>query len=103
MRLLARRLSDVTDMSLRKRNCRVIVRNLSFQAAEFNVADKLGKFGPLLEVASPRVTVALTQVMMMMMMMMMMMVMMVIITTACNTVSYCYHLFLNFFRLFYLF
>ena len=40
---------------LRKRHTRVIIRNLSFQATEDNVADKLLKFGPLVEVNIPRV------------------------------------------------
>ena len=47
---MLRRVCDITDLSLRKRKCRVIVRNLSFLATEVNVADKLGKFGPLVEV-----------------------------------------------------
>ena len=53
--LMARLCSNVTLSQLRKRHCRVIIRNLSFQATEENVATKLGKYGPLVEVAIPMV------------------------------------------------
>lgn len=56
-KLVVRILSDVTDITLRKQKCRVIIRNLSFQATEENIATKLSKFGPLLEVSIPYVTV----------------------------------------------
>ena len=53
--MVARSLATLTAPALRKRHCRVIVRNLSFEATEQNVADKLSKFGPLTEVSLPRV------------------------------------------------
>lgn len=57
-RLVARTLADVLeDQALRKRKCRVIIRNLSFQATEQNVIDKMGRFGPIAEVDLPQVTV----------------------------------------------
>jgi RNA recognition motif-containing protein len=56
-KLVLRRLCDITDPLLRKRKCRVIVRNLSFLATEANVADKLSKYGPLVEVNVPLVPV----------------------------------------------
>ena len=55
--LVVRRLADVASDELRKRRNRVIVRNLSFQATEQNIADRLAKFGPLTEVFIPRVSV----------------------------------------------
>ena len=54
-RLVLRPLTALTAPDLRKRRCRVIVRNLSFEATERNVADKLGRFGPLVSVEVPKV------------------------------------------------
>jgi nucleolar protein 4 len=56
-KFVARTLAQLTAVDLRKRHCRLIVRNLSFEANEANVADKLGQFGPLVEVNIPRVLV----------------------------------------------
>lgn len=56
-RFVARRLADITAADLRKRKCRLIIHNLSFQAIEKNIIDKLKKFGPLVEVEIPRVTI----------------------------------------------
>lgn len=56
-RLVARSLADLTEIELRKRKCRVIIRNLSFQATQQNVIDKLKKFGPIAEVEIPTMTV----------------------------------------------
>ena len=50
--------ADITDALLRKRKCRLIIRNLSFQATNQNVIDKLQKFGPIVEVSIPVVEVA---------------------------------------------
>jgi nucleolar protein 4 len=47
--------ADITIARLRKRKCRVILRNLSFQATSDNVATRLSKFGPLVEVTLPMV------------------------------------------------
>lgn len=49
-KLLVRKLNDITEVDYRKRKCRLILRNLSFLATEANVADKMSKFGPLVEV-----------------------------------------------------
>lgn len=49
-----RTLAQLTPPLYRKRHCRLIIRNLSFQASEENIADKLGKYGPLSEVSIPR-------------------------------------------------
>jgi len=48
-----RTLAQLTQPQFRKRHCRLNVHNLSFQASEMNIADKLGRFGPLAEVAMP--------------------------------------------------
>lgn len=56
-KLVARTLAEVTEAVLRKRRCRVIVRNLSFQATEQNVLDKLARFGPIVDVDVPRMLV----------------------------------------------
>ena len=56
-RLSARLLKDVTPPELRKQKCRVILRNLSFHAVEENVASKMSRCGPLVEVSIPRVEV----------------------------------------------
>lgn len=56
-KLMARLLSEVCELEHRKRKCRVILRNLSFQAIEENISSKLCKFGPLSEVYIPRVEV----------------------------------------------
>ena len=57
-RLVLRPLTALTAPDLRKRRGRVIVRNLSFEATERNVADKLGRFGPLVSVEVPKVAKA---------------------------------------------
>ncbi|RYG64603.1 hypothetical protein EON64_13655, partial [archaeon] len=52
--LQGRLLSEIEhDEALRKRKCRVIVRNVSFQACEVNVLDKLTSFGPLVQLDMP--------------------------------------------------
>lgn len=56
-KLFARRLADVTDVRLRKKKCRLILRNLSFQASVANVLDRMSRFGPLVEASLPTVTV----------------------------------------------
>lgn len=56
-RVVAVLLKNVTEKRLRKRKCRLILRNLSFQATEENIATKLMTFGPLTEVAIARVPV----------------------------------------------
>jgi RNA recognition motif-containing protein len=53
----ARSVNIITEARLRKRKCRLILRNLSFQATETNIATKLMTFGPLTEVAIARVPV----------------------------------------------
>ena len=52
-KMYVRTLAQLTLPEFRKRHCRLIVRNLSFQATEINIADKLGKWGPLAEVNMP--------------------------------------------------
>lgn len=52
-KLVARNLSELTEVDLRKRKCRLIVRNLSFQSTEQNLVDKMSKFGPLVSVEIP--------------------------------------------------
>lgn len=59
-RLVIRTVADITSMEYRKRKCRLIIHNLSFQAIEKNIVDKLKKFGPLVEVELPRVTIQKT-------------------------------------------
>ena len=57
VRLVARSMAHVIlNRASRQRQCRVIVRNLSFLATETNVASKLSKFGPIVEVSIPRVS-----------------------------------------------
>jgi nucleolar protein 4 len=56
-KLTCRSLKDVTPVDSRKQKCRLILRNLSFQAVEENVATRLLKFGPLVEVSIPRIEV----------------------------------------------
>lgn len=56
-RLVARLLSDITLTEHRKRKCRLIIRNLSFQAIERNIIDKMQKFGPLVSVEIPTETI----------------------------------------------
>eukprot|EP01031_Cornospumella_fuschlensis_P031851 gene31851-38512_t len=52
--LQGRLLSEIEhDETLRKRKCRVIVRNLSFQASEVNVLDKMTHYGPLVQMDMP--------------------------------------------------
>ena len=53
-KLTARILTQLTHPDLRKRKCRVIIRNLSFLATEQNVVDKMGRFGPIVSVEIPR-------------------------------------------------
>jgi len=52
-----RSLADITELHLRKKKCRLILRNLSFQATEQNILDRLSQFGPIVEVMIPRVEV----------------------------------------------
>jgi nucleolar protein 4 len=52
-KLCVRTLAQLTQPNFRKRHCRLIIRNISFQANIENVADKLGRFGPLAEVSLP--------------------------------------------------
>jgi RNA recognition motif-containing protein len=56
-KLMCRAVKDVTPLDTRKQKCRLILRNLSFQATEENVATRLMKFGPLVEVTIPRLEV----------------------------------------------
>jgi nucleolar protein 4 len=56
-KLFIRSLADIVDTSLQRKKCRLIIRNLSFQATEQNIIDKLGKFGPIFEVSIPKVEV----------------------------------------------
>lgn len=56
-KLIVRTLADATEPHLRRRKCRVIVRNLSFQATEFNVGERLSRFGPIVDINLPRVEV----------------------------------------------
>jgi len=59
-RLVVRIVNDITcDDALRKRKNRLIIRNLSFQATEENIIDKLSKFGPIVEASIPKVFVPL--------------------------------------------
>eukprot|EP00605_Chrysophyceae_sp_TOSAG23-4_P003014 GSChrysophyteH1.ASY1.ANO1.3319.1 assembled CDS len=44
---------SLTQPVYRKRHCRLIIRNLSFQATLTNVVDKMGRYGPLVEVTVP--------------------------------------------------
>ncbi len=60
-KLYCRLVSDITPMTLRKKKCRIIIRNLSFQANERNILDKLKKFGPITEIDLPRTTVEKTK------------------------------------------
>ena len=53
----ARPVNLLTEPRLRKRKCRLILRNLSFQATESNIASRLLQFGPLTEVSIARVAV----------------------------------------------
>lgn len=54
----ARSVNHITEPRLRKRKCRLILRNLSFQATESNISSKLMTFGPLTEVSIARVPVS---------------------------------------------
>ena len=59
-KLIVRYLSDITLIEFRKRKCRLIIRNLSFQATEQNVIDKLSSYGPIVSVELPKRTVILS-------------------------------------------
>lgn len=50
-------LTEVTDQRHRKKRCRLIVRNLAFQATEDMIKEKLDVFGPIAEVDVPKVRV----------------------------------------------
>lgn len=52
-----RAVKDITPLHVRKQKCRLILRNLSFQASEENIQSKLFKFGPMVEVSIPRVEI----------------------------------------------
>eukprot|EP00981_Chlorochromonas_danica_P012615 scaffold5218_cov150-Ochromonas_danica.AAC.7 len=56
-KIIGRSLASLSPPPLRKKKCRIIIRNLSFQATEQNIIDKVGRFGPLAEVDLPRVTI----------------------------------------------
>lgn len=58
--LSARLVKDITNEIDRKRKCRLIIRNLSFQAVEENIVTKFQKFGPIVEVNIPKVAVTIT-------------------------------------------
>ena len=51
---MVRYISDITLLEFRKRKCRLIIRNLSFQATEQNVIDKLSSYGPIVSVELPK-------------------------------------------------
>jgi len=53
-KLILRYISDITLFEFRKRRCRLIIRNLSFQATEQNVIDKLSSYGPIVSVELPK-------------------------------------------------
>lgn len=55
-----RSMADVTELHLRKKKCRLILRNLSFQATEQNILDRLSQFGPIVDVMIPKVEVQKT-------------------------------------------
>lgn len=55
--LSARLVKDISVEFSRKQKCRLIIRNLSFQAIEENILQKFRKFGPITEVNIPKVTV----------------------------------------------
>lgn len=50
-------MSEVTEKELRRRRCRLIVRNLAFQATETLVKESLDIFGPIIEVTIPLIAV----------------------------------------------
>jgi nucleolar protein 4 len=52
-KLFARTVAQLTPLEQRKRRCRLIIRNLSFQATEQNVLDKMSKFGPIVSIELP--------------------------------------------------
>lgn len=56
--LSARLVKDISRDEIRKQKCRLIIRNLSFQAIEDNILQKFRKFGPITEVSIPRIAVA---------------------------------------------
>jgi RNA recognition motif-containing protein len=53
-KIIVRYISDITLLEFRKRRCRLIIRNLSFQATEQNVIDKLSFYGPIVSVELPK-------------------------------------------------
>ena len=59
--LSARLVKDITVEEERKRKCRLIIRNLSFQAIEENIISKFQKFGPIVEVTIPKVPITIKQ------------------------------------------
>jgi RNA recognition motif-containing protein len=59
-KLLCRTAADITEIELRKRKCRLIVRNLSFFATQQNVVDRVKQFGPLVSVDVPLTSIAKT-------------------------------------------
>lgn len=47
----------MTEPILRRKKCRLIIRNLSFQATEINILDKFSQFGPISDVSIPKTEV----------------------------------------------
>jgi RNA recognition motif-containing protein len=56
-KLVCRLISDISALQIRKKKCRLIIRNLSFQATLQNLVDKMNKFGPIVEVEIPTETI----------------------------------------------
>lgn len=52
-RLIARVHSEVAPVTHRKKKCRLIIRNLSFQAREEHILEKMKRFGPIVDIDLP--------------------------------------------------
>jgi nucleolar protein 4 len=52
-RLIARLHSEIAPLTHRKKRCRLIIRNLSFQARDIHIMDRMKRFGPIVEIDLP--------------------------------------------------
>ena len=52
-RLIARLHSEIAPLAHRKKRCRLIIRNLSFQARDLHIMDRMKRFGPIVDIDLP--------------------------------------------------
>eukprot|EP01033_Poteriospumella_lacustris_P001229 gene1229-895_t len=52
-RLIARLHSEIAPLAHRKKRCRLIIRNLSFQARDLHIMERMKRFGPIVDIDLP--------------------------------------------------